>query len=185
MKKKSIFQRLSLFAILAASILTISTTSATAEASRVVYFTIQNNGVCNSTTFGSELYLHINNVSDTPNNVTLYLYKKDGTAFSLPGSNNYAAIGIVTDSGFIPGTSVTIQANSTIQYFGWFGQESKVACSERPTHGKIVVNSNSGHLMAGGNVQGRKLIVTSSSTPPSTNTLFQDTPIIINEGKPF
>lgn len=103
-------------------------------------------------------------------NVTVYLYQKDGTPFVQPGQS----------SDFTPGTSITIPAGSTVQYFQAFGYgTSSLSCGTRPAYGKIVVNSNGPLLMANGEID--SLEISSTSLP----ALEMTSQITVNGGQPF
>lgn len=183
--KRNIWSRFGLFATLAASILTISATTVSAEVSRVEYFTIQSNTVCGNVSsanqYRDDFMFNINNTSNTPVNVTVYLYKKDGTSISSSGASGFGL-----SSDFTPGTPVTIDANSTVQYVNFYGFSASgtgtLPCGERPTYGKIVVNSNNGPLLAGGEYQALKIIGQGNDSHWES---YARTTVSVNSGSPF
>ncbi|QTH44980.1 hypothetical protein J4772_11585 [Cohnella sp. LGH] len=166
------------------AIMSVSAIPVSADVSRVQYFTIQNNTACDSSIRLTGLYFNVNNISNSSVQATLYLYKNDGTLFTSPG--------ITTSTGFsstlTPGTSFTIDPYSTKQYASAFGGQTNgttvttnLPCTDRPAYGKIVVESDTGLIMANGEIVGSDKI-----DPNNTNrNIYQNTGISINEGKPF
>ncbi len=188
MNKKKI-TKLGLLILLAVTLILTSSVSATGtnlEVSRVQYFTIQSNVHCGDISknwqYRSDFMFNVNNISDISTDITVYLYKKDGTLFTAPGDAGY---GYATE--IIPGTPITIAANSTVQYVNHFGYSSNsnvthLDCSERPAYGKIVVHSNHGLLMANGEMQGMKYI---TSTTPTRWEAYNRSTVTVNSGNPF
>ncbi len=171
--------------MLAATLILTSSVSATgtsSEVSRVVYFSIQSNTACAVTgdhVYFSDLYLTINNLSDYENQLTVELFKKDGTPYTTPG---LSGTGLASD--FIPGTATSINPHSTIQYWMQFDQD-KDNCSERPSYGKIIVHTNAGLIMGSGEMQGIKRITNTNGTSKQNSEMYQTATIIINGGNPF
>lgn len=165
--------------IMIAAIAAISSPYIHAEPSRVVYFSIQHNTLCTTSAYGNAFSMNISNISSTPTNITLHLYKKDGTPFSVPGFN---VNGVSSD--LVPGTPVEIPGNQTVQYYKDFGASNvqDYACSSRPLYGKIVVNGDSGLLIASGEVQGRKMTMNGTVTG---NLSYFNSTILVNSGNPF
>ncbi|WP_217593341.1 hypothetical protein [Cohnella sp. GbtcB17] len=162
----------------------ISAVPASADVSRVEYFTIQNNTACDSSIRMTGIYFNINNISGTTVQATLYLYKNDGTP--------YTSSGITTGTGYsstiVPGTGVTIAPHSTQQYAAVFGGQTNgttvttyLPCTDRPAYGKIVVESETGLIMANGEITGSDKV-----DPNNTNrNLYNHREVNINEGRPF
>ncbi|WP_068685395.1 hypothetical protein [Paenibacillus oryzae] len=156
--------------------------------SRVINFSIQSNTHCGyagtNSAYVTDYYLNINNISDVPVQATLYLYTKDGNQFTEPAINDLSFIGI--DADIVPGTPFTINANSTVQYNNYFGNQnatqSYLSCDMRPAYGKIVVHSSSGILMATGEVVGRRHFF--ADNIPQWVSLNR-VPITINSGLQF
>jgi len=170
------------------AIMSVAAIPASADVSRVIWFTIQSNMVCSEfptapvgAQFRDDFVFNINNISDNPVSVTLMLYKKDGTQYTAGGA---PARGLGSD--FQPGTQVAIAPNSTIQYYQYYGWSATAqpynACSERPTHGAIVVNTNSGRLLAVGEFQALRNLP--EDTPPQW-TVYGRSPVTVNGGQPF
>ncbi len=183
--KKVKMMRVGLLAILAAVLVFASSVSATntsPTASRVIYFSIQNNLTCSDGSFNGNNYmsgfsLNLNNLGKYPAEATVYLYKKDGTEMVLSG---FTTNGVATD--ITPGEPVIIAPYATVQYFQEYGFSSITAgsCSERPLYGKIVVDSDSGLLLASGEVFGRRIEI-----PSYDVTTYFNTTVNINNGQPF
>jgi len=158
--------------MLVAAIMTISATSVTGEASRVQWFTIQNNAACNATSYIS-LYFNVNNVSINDANVILRLYNDAGTEVNLSG---YNSSGYPT-STITPGTTFTLAGKTTAHYTAVIGAGLTAhSCSDVPAYGKIIVESDSGILLAGGEIESSRL---------SDGYTYNRTNITVNDGKPF
>jgi len=173
-----------LIAMCVAAITTlVSAVPASADTSRVVWFTVQNNNVCSTTNQYATIYFNINNISNNAGSVTLYLYNDNGTPVSYPG---YTIPGAYLASDIIPGTPKPLNAKTTAHYMLQFGgndttSDSIASCSERVAFGKIVVNSDDGLFMANGEVKG-----TWRYTNNTTDiNILTNTPIVINNGQPF
>jgi len=138
--------------------------------SRVVWFTIQNTTSC-SAEYSTSVIFNVNNLGSTASDVTVTLYNDAGNAISTPGR----ASG--TTPGFALGTLYSIPGKQTIHYTAVFNASGGAACSDRPAYGKITIESDSGLLMANGQVTAY------NTTNLYTYTSYSN--VIINEGKPF
>jgi hypothetical protein len=162
--------------VLVVAIMSVSASVVTAEASRVVYFSIQSNTYCGASTnfYRTNFQFSINNISDVTANVTVYLYKKDGSFFTESGSS------------LTPGAPVIINPYSTVLYSQSFGNDTSTIqyldCGSRPAYGKIVVNSNSSLLLANGEMTSLRNLP--NATPPHYE-LYQTSPVTVNSGQPF
>jgi len=174
MKKWSKKVWMSTAAVLIA-IMSVSAIPASADTSRVIWFTIQNNSVCSTSGHYTTVYINLNNISSSAANVTVNLYNDDGvavTATGLPASGGgYMA------STFQPGSPFMLGGKQTKHYYAAFGTfPGGSTCENRPAYGNIVVD-DSGLLLANGEIKG-----TSSG---STTIILSNTNIIINGGQPF
>lgn len=166
----------------------ISAVPVTADSSRVVYFTIQNNTICKDTaasesvsgSYGNTLIqLNLNNIGSTASSVIVHLYDNNGTSLNgLVGLNT----GGYT-STFTPGdTPFTIDGKSTKGLVVNYGNGA-MPCSSRPAFGKIEVVSDTGLLMANGEIEA------STNFAPSDGgnyrIFYHDSSIVINQGNPF
>ncbi|MEK5052075.1 hypothetical protein MHH96_01280 [Niallia sp. FSL K6-0212] len=163
---------------------TKNSTGSSSEVSRVEYFSIQSNVACGNTAskFRTVITFNLSNVSDVPVNSTIYLYKKDGTQFT---GKTPSAGGV--DSDITPGTQFTISPNSTVQYYSFFDEmqtasEPSFSCDDRPTYGKVVVNSNGGMLIGSGGVSSLRFL--DKATPAHWEQYYAND-IELNSGKPF
>ncbi|MDG0813406.1 hypothetical protein [Cohnella rhizosphaerae] len=155
----------------------VSAVPVSADVSRVVYFPVQSNTVCDDTNYQYHFELDISNISNVSGEVTLYLYKKDGTLLTQKQPAGYGL-----NSDITPGTPININGNSTLQYTVRSGLSGVLPCEARPSYGKIEVNSNSAQFVATGEV------TSSRSVPVGTTTFwatYNNTTVTINEGKPF
>jgi len=170
--KKGIFSKFGLVAVMTASVLTISATTATGEASRIAYFSVPANGYCGNG-FVSQFTFNVSNASSVPTDVTVYFYDEAGAPVTTPSTNSPSQ----NISGSItPGTVFTIPAKATKTYHMGFG--TTVSCGERPFQGKVVVESDAGMVMANGWITSRKELVDAPQ-------LLSSGDVIVNEGKPF
>jgi hypothetical protein len=170
--RKGLISKIGMFAMLVAAILTISATSVTGEASRVQWFTIQNNSACSSTAY-TNMFFNVNNVSDNSTNVTVRLYNDAGIEITIPTRDS---AGYPTGS-ISPGTTFSLAGKSTKHYIMVIGGGyTSYSCDDRPAFGKIVVESDSGLIMAGGEIKGARA---------SDGLMFTHADIIVNGGKPF
>ncbi|WP_217593339.1 hypothetical protein [Cohnella sp. GbtcB17] len=156
----------------------VSAVPVSADVSKVVYFPIQSVVSCNSTStafFASVFRINVNNIGDSVANATLYLYQKDGTPLTVSGID------------ITPGVDFSINPHSTLEYSVKFGADSSTqqyeSCSTHPAYGKIVVNSNSGQLMAIGEVDSYKM--TYSSAGVGNYSTYSNAEVIVNRGEPF
>jgi hypothetical protein len=180
---KSKLVKFSMFIVLAvvlAFATSVSATGTSPNVSRVVYFTVQSNVACGAwdgvLNYRSDFNFNVNNTSDVTADVTVYLYKKDGTLLTNSGNTGYGYASELT-----PGTSVTIGPNQTVHYSGSYGY-LQAACSDRPAYGKIVVHSNNSLLMATGEMQARRYLTTDKV--PYWET-YNTTTVTVNQGNPF
>lgn len=114
-----------------------------------------------------DLSFQLSNAADTPADITLHFYQRDGSEFKEQGSS-YVEI----ESTLLPGTPFTLQAHETGLYHINFGNHKR--CSERIYVGKIEVNSGQASLLAGGWVATREGMKTIGTEH-----------IIVNERKAF
>lgn len=110
------------------------------------------------------------NTKDTSANVTLHLYKKDGTEFTSTGTS-YDGI----ESTVTPGTISTLTKNAAGLYHINYG--SQQSCSERVYSGKLVSESGTSTILARGWVDSKhgteRVIVKDdlgTSRPPADTT---------------
>jgi hypothetical protein len=161
--------------LLVVAIMSVSASVVTAEASRVVYFTIQNNNACDSGYRKVMFDFNVNNISNNSGSVTVQLYDNSGTEITLPGNT--------TTTWYYPsnltlGVPNTILGKKTLNYLVSFGGSSTAnPCSRVPAYGKIVIDSDSGLFMANGGIR--------SNFVQDPYQEITDSQIIINEGKPF
>jgi|GEM_PF-1746742 len=145
MKKKSLllFTMLTAFVVTVVSLSTLvfaNSQSNVAEGDQV--FTIPMNAYCD-TSHTANLSINITNLSGENANVTLKLFKKDGSQQTTAGSS-YNGI----ESAITPGTSISIGSNTTENYRIAFGGGVN-NCSDRVYYGSISSSTNS-QLLAGG-----------------------------------
>lgn len=170
--RKGLTSKVGMFAMLVAAILTISATSVTGEASRVQWFTIQNNAACSSSAWYTSLYFNVNNTVSSSTDITLRLYNDAGSEITIPTQNSAGyPTGTIT-----PGTTFTLAGKSTNHYILVVGAGTTNSCDDRPAYGKIVVESDSGLVMAGGEIK---------SARASDGFLYTRSDIVVNGGKPF
>jgi hypothetical protein len=136
------------------------------ELSNQIAFQIPMNTYC-SMDNALDFSFQLANASDTPADITFYLYQKDGSAYNEEGT----AYGEI-ESTLLPGKPVTLRGNQTGLYHLNFGNHKK--CSERVYLGKIVANSAEVSLLARGWVD----------TKTGGNVLGTQT-INVNDGKVF
>jgi len=171
-KLKKDYKKFGLLGLSIAMLFSLSATYAAADVSRVVYFSIQNNAGCNTTSNMYSIMFNISNTGLSTANVTLQLYNSAGTEITITGSSVDGYMSNIT-----PGTPFTLDSKETEHYHVNFGYTSSNACSDRPAFGKITVNNEAGLLVASGE--------TRSLNRLSTPVLFAGAPIIINAGQPF
>jgi len=158
------------------AIMSVSAIPASADVSRVVYFTIQNDTYCNYGVGYTTLFLNVNNVGNSNAQLTVHLYDNNGLPVSDVGettaSNGYYA------SSITPGLSFALNAGATKHYRINYEQTSTApSCNNRPAYGKIVIESG-GFLMANGEIKGTN----NSVNPPR---ILSNVPITVNGGNPF
>ncbi|TBL80798.1 hypothetical protein [Paenibacillus thalictri] len=90
----------------------------------------------------------LSNAAETPANVTVYFYDKDGATLKDAG---IAYSGM--ESTFVPAQPITMKGHATELYHINFGNNKK--CDARIYSGKIVVNSGQASLLAKGWVSRR------------------------------
>ncbi|MCP1131762.1 hypothetical protein NKT34_00345 [Paenibacillus polysaccharolyticus] len=175
---KKWMKRISLVAVIIVLMPTlVSGGSVNAEVSRVTYFTIQSNTVCvDQGGSATSVYLNLTNTSNIPTEVTLFLYNDAGALIT-----DKQSAASISNSGYksqiTPGDTTTLSAKSTEHYLGLFGSIG-ASCANRPAFGKIVINSDSGLVLAGGEIKGQ-------SNVASPSVVLTNTPIIVNSGQPF
>jgi len=152
------------------AIMSVSAIPASADVSRVVYFTVQNNTVCDSTNYITNFRFNVNNISSTAADVSVHFFNDNGLEVTPTGTS---MAGFTTT--FSPGSIVSLGANSTVHYAAQFGAGTN-ACGDRPAYGKIVVESGSGWFLANGEIRDQH---------KSAVEVYSDVPIIINNGQPF
>lgn len=119
-----------------------------ATISNAVSFQIPANTYCsqsNPMDFSFELV----NTESQSANITLHLFKKDGTESTSVGSS-YDGI----ESTLTPGTAISLSGNAAGIYHLNYGTQQ--SCSDRVYSGKIVVNSGSTSLLARGWVDSKR-----------------------------
>ena len=169
-----------LFAMLTAVLVfstSVSASGTISEVSRVQYFTIQNNNVCTTANHATTFYFNLNNISNNSVDITVYLYNDLGDEVTRVGSMG-GAMGEYKASTFTPGTMFTLDGKSTVHYYTGFGK-SAGECSDIPAYGKIVVHSDSGLIMANGEIKGVDL---------STSVVYRiltQSQVIVNGANPF
>ncbi|WP_217593340.1 hypothetical protein [Cohnella sp. GbtcB17] len=151
----------------------ISAVPVSADASRVVNFTIQGGTICSATNY-TALFLNITNLGGAPASYTVYLYDANGNTVSPPGLTNLDDS--YRPSTINPATSTTSLGKSTELYRVVYGG-GNAACSLKPYYGKIVVEDG-GPLIATGEIKG----IIATVTP---NVVWSDLPISINNGQSF
>lgn len=107
-----------------------------------IAFQIPVNNFCspeNSLDFSFQL----SNTADTAADITMYLYKLDGSKFNAEGTA-YREMG----STIVPGIPFTLKGRATGLYHINFGNH--IRCNERAYLGRIVVNSGNASLLARG-----------------------------------
>lgn len=131
-----------------------------------VTFQIPMNNYCTAEN-SFDFSFQISNPSDKPEDVVLYLYHRDGSAFNDEGTS---FLGM--ESTIVPGTPFTLQGHATEVYHMNFGNHKK--CSERIYLGKIEARSEQVSLLAKGWV----------NTRSGAETLRSEA-IVINDDKQF
>lgn len=152
----------------------VSAVPVSADASRVVYFTIQNDVVCIDAKYYTGLFFNVTNVSSSSANITIQLYDNNGNEIAPSGQafNGYT-------STITPGSNFALNGKNTKQYTALFGQEWPNPCTARPAFGKITVTSDTGLIMASGEITGQ------GNRSDGQFTVFHDIPIVVNNGQPF
>ncbi|MGI2294195.1 hypothetical protein [Paenibacillus sp. GXUN7292] len=179
--KKGKLMKIGLFIMLTVVLVftsSISATSTVPEVSRVQYFTVQNNNVCSATDHHSIFYFNLNNISSVPVEMTVHFYNDVGDEITYAGSTG-GSYGEYRPSSFIPGTPFSLNGKSTGHYYTGFGKNAILACNDIPAYGKIVIHSDTGLVMANGEIRGVDL---RSTVGYRMLTL---TPISVNGGNPF
>lgn len=167
-------QKVGLVAASVAALTTlVSAAPVNADASRVVYFTVQNNARCVADGEYYNFIFNVNNISSVPVDVKVQLYNNDGQEVITGGTNTSTTTGIY--NSFMTGSTFTLPAKSTRQIFATYGSPTGVSCSARPAFGKVTIESDGGLLMANGETR---------SATASASTIL-DAPIIVNNGQPF
>jgi hypothetical protein len=131
-----------------------------------IAFQIPMNNYCSAEN-SLDFSFQVSNAEETPADITLYLYQKDGSAYNEEGTS-YGEI----QSNFMPGKAVTLKGHQTGVFHLNFGNGKK--CNERVYLGRIAANSAQVSLLARGWVSNRSGTVTTGSEP-----------IIINDNKVF
>lgn len=143
-----------------------SATERSQDLPREIVFQIPMNNYC-STENPLDFSLQLTNAADTAADITLFLYHRDGSAYSEEGGS-YLGI----ESTLLPGTPFTLPGYATNVYHVNFGNHKR--CSERVYLGRIVANSGRASLLARG-------WVTTKDGMKVTGTEA----IVINDNRPF
>ncbi len=163
------------------AIMSVSAIPVSADVSRVVYFTFQNNNACAPNTHYTTLYFNITNLSNSTADVTLHLYNEAGvelndtlTTISPPGTTG---INGYYSSNIIPNNTFALNGKTTKHYLRSFGgAATNLSCTDRPAYGKIVVETDEGIILANGEIKG---------VQSSPYIILSSTPITVNGGQPF
>jgi hypothetical protein len=136
-------KRIKVAALLSLILLSLHTAPArAAETSTVLDFQVPMNTYC-SPSNPVELSFEFVNTRNIAANVTLHLYKKDGTEYKQAGSS-YDGI----ESTVTPGTPVTLTRNAAGLYHTNFGIQQ--SCNDRVYSGKLVSETDISTLLARG-----------------------------------
>ncbi|WP_217593333.1 hypothetical protein [Cohnella sp. GbtcB17] len=154
----------------------VSAVPVSADASRVVYFSIQSNTACNSTDRFASFMFNLTNVNggSDASNVSVFLYSADGTSLTDVGLNIPDTAGYTTN--FVAGTSFTLNGQKTASYNQSYGFGQALPCTKRPAWGKIVVDSEYGRFIASAEMR---------ATRTTNGQIMNNSTVVINNSQPF